>query len=200
MPTDVGVDLKICRDPATQVYLPVAGKLRQTPSSIALPNGGTVRSIGWSSWGHSSARGQGRYRRGVGGRTQTVTVRLGGRRICAGGRRIFTRLTLSGAGGLPYRKGVRWATCSQIPPRTSAWTEADVLRAAGLTTQDGGISFQTASGCEVAVLLNTPAEVKLYASAGDTVVTNPSRTAGVKLISDTPACVGELRSGLAHLT
>lgn len=198
VPADVGADLEICRDPAREVYLPVGGKLKQYPSSIRLPNGATVRRIGWSTWGPSSARGQGRYQRGTGGRSRAVTIRLSGRKTCARGRRIFTRLALSGSAA-PYRQGVRWATCSQVPPASSSWTEADVMNAAGLTTEDGGITYQTKSGCSVAVVLNTAAEVNLYASAGDTVVTNPSRTAGLKVVGASPACIAELRGALAKL-
>jgi hypothetical protein len=71
--------------------------------------------------------------------------------------------------------------------------------AAGLTTRDQGISYQTASGCEIAVLLKTRAEVSLYRSAGDTVITNSDGTAGVKLIEATDACRSELRRRLGAL-
>src|SRR5688500_12134433 len=45
------------------------------------------------------------------------------------------------------------------------WTEQQVIDAAGLRSENG-ISYETASGCSVAVILTTTAEVELYAGAG----------------------------------
>lgn len=81
----------------------------------------------------------------------------------------------------------------------SPWTEAQVMRAAGLTTDDNGITYQTASGCTASVVLTSRNAVDLYAGAGDTVVTNPDGTAGVKTSADEPQCLAEFERGLAKL-
>ena len=81
----------------------------------------------------------------------------------------------------------------------SPWTEAQVMQAAGLTTDDDGLSYSTASGCSVSVVMTDAATVELYAGAGDTVVTNPAGTAGVKTSGDEPECLAELERGLAAL-
>jgi hypothetical protein len=74
------------------------------------------------------------------------------------------------------------------------------MQAAGLTTDDDGLSYQTASGCDVSVVLTSGQEVELYAGAGDTVVTNPDGSAGVKTSGDEPDCLAELQRGLSKLT
>ena len=79
------------------------------------------------------------------------------------------------------------------------WSEQDVIEAAGLTANDGGLSYTTTSGCDVSVVMTNAATVNLYSSAGDTVVTNPDGTAGVKTSGDEPACLAELERGLAAL-
>lgn len=67
-------------------------------------------------------------------------------------------------------------------PTARHWSEPALARALQLRTNDGGISYtHVPSGCNIAVVLNSPAEVETYASAGDNVVANPSDTAGVKI-------------------
>lgn len=73
------------------------------------------------------------------------------------------------------------------------------MKAAGLTTDDGGTSYKTASGCEAAVVMTTKATVDLYSDAGDTVVTNPDGTAGVKVVGASDSCLKELQAGLSSL-
>lgn len=85
------------------------------------------------------------------------------------------------------------------PAASRAWTEQQVIAAAGLTTRDNGITYQSARCDQVAQILNTRQEVELYSGAGDTVVTNPAGTAGVKVVGADAACMAELKRGLATL-
>jgi hypothetical protein len=73
------------------------------------------------------------------------------------------------------------------------------MDAAGLTTKDDGLTYQTASGCNVSVVLTSAAQVEVYAGAGSTVVTNPAGDAGMKTSGDDPKCLRELQRGLAAL-
>lgn len=79
------------------------------------------------------------------------------------------------------------------------WTEQQVMDAAGLTSDDDGLSYSTSSGCNVSVVLTSKQAVDLYADAGSTVVTNPEGTAGVKTSGDEPDCLAELQRGLSKL-
>ena len=79
------------------------------------------------------------------------------------------------------------------------YTEQEVTAAASLTSKDGGISYTNPEGCEVAVVLTSPDEIDLYASAGDTVVTNSSGTAGVKLVNASPECQDAIAKSLRAL-
>lgn len=79
------------------------------------------------------------------------------------------------------------------------WTEAQVMQAAGLTTDNDGLSYKTSSGCTASVVLTSKQAVDVYAGAGDTVVTNPAGTAGVKTSGDEPDCLTEFQRGLAGL-
>lgn len=74
-----------------------------------------------------------------------------------------------------------------------------MTEAAGLTSNDDGISYTTATGCEVSVVMTNRATVDLYSGAGDTVVTNADGTAGVKTGGGDPGCLRELERGLASL-
>ncbi len=80
----------------------------------------------------------------------------------------------------------------------SPWTEQQVIAAAGLTT-DNGLSYESAACDQVAVILTSKNAVDTYAEAGDTVVTNPDGTAGVKVIGADAACLADLERGLAGL-
>lgn len=99
------------------------------------------------------------------------------------------------------------------PPDTSQeWAVEDVVQALDLgpdpaqvdLDRDLGIESEantTPSGCMVDVVMTSAQEIDTYASAGDTVVTNPDATAGVKVTaSDDPGCLGELEQGLEALT
>jgi hypothetical protein len=78
------------------------------------------------------------------------------------------------------------------------WTEEQVAAAAHLTADEDGLAWTTPSGCSVAVILVSRANVDLYAGAGDPVATNPDGTAGVKF-DGTQECGAELASGLKSL-
>lgn len=73
------------------------------------------------------------------------------------------------------------------------------MQAAGLTTDTDGLAYTTASGCTASVVMTNAATVNLYAGAGDTVVTNPDGTAGVKTVGSDRRCLLELQRGLASL-
>jgi hypothetical protein len=67
---------------------------------------------------------------------------------------------------------------------------------------NGWANIEPFNRCEIMALLTTEAEVELYADAGDLVVTNPSRTVGVKTHSDPVskrACVPYFTKALADL-
>jgi len=91
----------------------------------------------------------------------------------------------------------------------SPWTEQQIIDALDLQhepidgpkrpARPGDLGMETVSGCSVSVLMTDKASVDLYAGAGDTVVTNPAGTAGVKTSGDEPACLAELERGLATL-
>jgi hypothetical protein len=67
-------------------------------------------------------------------------------------------------------------------PPPPEYTEAEVLRKAKLTPNDGGLSYtHRPSRCNIAVVMIGAEEVALYADAGDVVASNPDRTVGVKI-------------------
>lgn len=80
------------------------------------------------------------------------------------------------------------------------WTEQDIIKAADLTPNDGGLSYRSPACDQIAVILTSAAQVNTYAGAGNTVVTNPDGNAGVKVIGADAACLAELERGLAKLT
>jgi len=79
------------------------------------------------------------------------------------------------------------------------YSAGEIIAAAKLTTNDGGLSYTSPDGCQVAVILDSQSAVDTYAMAGDTVVTNPSGTAGVKVVGSTPACLESLAKDLETL-
>ena len=95
------------------------------------------------------------------------------------------------------------------------WTEQQVIDALGLLSQPvevtkdgdlvpmrpaepGDVGMETRHGCVVDAVLTSAEEVDLYSGAGDTVVTNPDGTAGVKTSND-PGCLAALEADLAKL-
>jgi hypothetical protein len=79
-----------------------------------------------------------------------------------------------------------------------AYTEQEIAEAALLSSKDG-ISYVSPGGCQVAVILDSPQEVQLYADAGDTVVTNPSGTVGLKIVGGPPGCLEAMAQNLKAL-
>lgn len=112
---------------------------------------------------------------------------------------VATILLIGGCGGndTPASQSAK-PTIRNAEPEEH-WTEQQVMDAAGLTTEDGGITYQTASGCSASVVLTNKSAVEVYAGAGDTVVTNPAGTAGVKTSANEPGCLAEFERGLAAL-
>lgn len=80
-----------------------------------------------------------------------------------------------------------------------AHTTEEVMRATSLTTNDGGLSYQTPNGCEVSAVLTSKQTVDMYVKAGSSVVATPDGSAGVELHTDTPACRSEIAKGLKSL-
>lgn len=143
---------------------------------------------------------------GVTDRTDTAANwRYGARQPMHGQAVIAALLTglalaAAGCGGSDDTDTSGAATSPQPTIRNPhPWTEQQVMDAAGLTTEDDGLSYQTASGCNVSVVLTSANAVETYAGAGSTVVTNPAGTAGVKTSGDDPKCLRELQRGLALL-
>jgi hypothetical protein len=80
-----------------------------------------------------------------------------------------------------------------------AYTQQEIADAALLTSQDGGISYVSPGGCQVAVILDSPEAVQLYVDAGDTVVTNPAGTVGLKIVGGPPGCLEAMAQNLKAL-
>jgi hypothetical protein len=77
------------------------------------------------------------------------------------------------------------------------YDQSQVIAAAKLI---GSGPWHTQQGCEVAVVMTNKAQVKLYKDAGDVVATNPSETAGVKIVGTNEAtCLRQLTKRLEFL-
>ena len=72
---------------------------------------------------------------------------------------------------------------STAAPVVRSWDESQVLRLAGIEKAANRISYRLAAhpSCTAAVVMVTAGQVQTYASAGDSVATNPDGTAGVKV-------------------
>lgn len=80
------------------------------------------------------------------------------------------------------------------------YTEHQVADLAGFTPTDDGIAWDYVitpgvAGCQIDVIMTTRPAVKIYADAGDAVVTNPRGDVGVKFSPD-PGCREELLEAL----
>lgn len=113
----------------------------------------------------------------------------------------ITATLLAGCGGSESAEPKSAAQDTNAPTIRNAprWDEQQVISAAGLVTDDGGINYHTNACDQIAVVLTSKNAVDLYAGAGDTVVTNPDGTAGVKVISADKTCLSELQRNLAQL-
>ena len=70
-----------------------------------------------------------------------------------------------------------------------AWTEPQLERLTGLKKRpDFSYAFPKRPECVAALLLRSTAEVQTYKDSGDVIVTNPDRSAGVKLVGQSTAC------------
>src|SRR3954447_615733 len=81
---------------------------------------------------------------------------------------------------------------SKDPPSSAfgrKWSAATVVRLAGLRRAPD-LSYRIAAHpqCATLVLLLSSAEVETYKGSGDVIVTNPDRSAGVEVTTDSPSC------------
>ncbi len=92
-------------------------------------------------------------------------------------------------------------------PEARAYSEAEIMEAGGIVEDAESATageWTNESGCGIAVILVNESMVKLYGDAGDTLATNPSGTAGVKVVdgadgTDRDACVEELEAAFEKL-
>lgn len=75
--------------------------------------------------------------------------------------------------------------CGGSDETEPTFTELQVINALGLPSFNG-VSYESEGGCEIAVILDSKEEVSLYRDAGDDVLSNPSDTAGVKIVGACP--------------
>jgi hypothetical protein len=69
------------------------------------------------------------------------------------------------------------------------WRASDVVHLAGLRrSHDLSYRITGHPECAALTLLLSTAEVQTYKDSGDVIVTNPDRSAGVKVNSETPSC------------
>ena len=80
------------------------------------------------------------------------------------------------------------------------WTEQQVVDVAGLAISEGGNSYTTPLCDQIAVVLLGKNSVDLYVSAGDTIITNPDGTVGIKAIGPSQQCIDSLKRDLGQLT
>ena len=70
------------------------------------------------------------------------------------------------------------------------WHEARLRHVTGLRRNEQDLTYRLAGHpeCVASNLLRSTAEVQSYRASGDVIVTNPDRSAGVKLVEQSPAC------------
>jgi hypothetical protein len=92
------------------------------------------------------------------------------------------------------------SSSSASGPRS--WTLADFLRLTGMKREADGLTY-TLPGhpkCPARLLLRSTAEVQTYKNAGDTVATNPDKSAGIRVEQEEPAaCKGVFTQALAKV-
>lgn len=74
------------------------------------------------------------------------------------------------------------------------WNEAEIAQAVGIKTRPNGLGryfmIDNEVDCGVAAVMKTEAAVRLYETSGDVVATNPSKTAGIKIMAkESRACL-----------
>lgn len=90
-------------------------------------------------------------------------------------------------------------------PAAAKYTQEQVAAALGLHRPEPGLSSwqDHSQQCVASVILLDRKQIKLYANAGDTVVTNPSGTVGVKVGAyagvDKRMCFDRFEAALAKL-
>lgn len=88
--------------------------------------------------------------------------------------------------------------------KQKVWNESEIVKALDIRprSKGTGLEFTTSEGlvCGVAAVLKTGGAVRLYESAGDVVASNPSKTAGIKIVaSQARDCLEAAESMLADL-
>jgi hypothetical protein len=83
-----------------------------------------------------------------------------------------------------------------------AWTIGEFLRLTGFHRGSDGLSYTlpTHPECVARILLRSSAEVDTYKNSGDVIITNPDRSAGVRLENGSPAaCKAVFTQALAKV-
>jgi hypothetical protein len=92
------------------------------------------------------------------------------------------------------------SSSSASGPRS--WTLQQIVQDTGLRRSSDGLSY-TLPGhprCVARILLRSTAEVQTYKNAGDTVATNPDKSAGVRVEPEEPAaCKGVFTQALSKV-
>jgi nitrous oxide reductase accessory protein NosL len=92
------------------------------------------------------------------------------------------------------------SSSSASGPRS--WTLADFLRLTGMKRNADGLTYTLPGhpSCPARLLLRSTAEVQTYKNAGDTVATNPDKSAGVRVEPEEPAaCKGVFTQALSKV-
>jgi uncharacterized lipoprotein len=94
------------------------------------------------------------------------------------------------------------SSSSSAPTGPRSWTLAQILRLSGLRRDSDALTYRLPAHprCVVRVLLRSTAEVQTYKSAGDVVVANPDRSAGVTVDpQEPPACKALFTKAFANV-
>lgn len=89
-------------------------------------------------------------------------------------------------------------------PADTVWNESEIVDHLGLVQNRGGMSwtYRTDDGtrCNIAIVLTSASQVRLYKGAGDTVATTPGETAGVKIVDrERKTCLESITDALEDL-
>lgn len=79
---------------------------------------------------------------------------------------------------------------STVQQGVREWHEARLRRVTGLRRNEQDLSYRLPGHpeCVASNLLRSTAEVRSYRDSGDVIITNPDRSAGVKVVQQSPAC------------
>jgi hypothetical protein len=94
------------------------------------------------------------------------------------------------------------ASPSSPPTGPRSWTLPQILRLTGLRRDADALTYRLPAhpSCVVRVLLRSTAEVQTYKAAGDVVVANPDRSAGVTVDpQEPPSCKALFTKAFANV-